>query len=82
MTLLPIPRRADIGTERFPVDTVRTPVVAMESGHRPEGYRLRVGPQGAQISASDQAGVSRARATLDQLTTDGSVSAADISDWP
>ena len=82
MTLLPVPRRADIGTERFPIDGAPAPTVLIEPGHRPEGYRLRIGRDGAQISASDDAGAERARTTLGQLTEGGTVPAADITDWP
>ena len=79
--LLPPPRQASIGTARVPLPAAG-PEVVVEAGHRPEGYRLRAGADGVRISATDPAGVARARATLAQLQDAGSVVEADVTDWP
>jgi hexosaminidase len=81
--LLPPPQRASIGRASVPASAVASPAAVIEPGHRPEGYRLRVDGEGARISASDEAGVTRARATLAQLgRADGATAEADITDWP
>lgn len=79
MTLFPPPQQASIGSRRFPLTDPSTAVVP---GHRPEGYRLRVGADGISIEASDEEGLFRGRTTLDQLATGGEVPEAEIIDWP
>lgn len=53
----------------------------------PEGYRLKVSPEGVEIAASDAAGAFYAHATLKQLTTKVSTDAVEVAcceirDWP
>ena len=53
----------------------------------PEGYRLKVTPDGAEIAAADDAGSFYARETLKQLTTVVSsdrveIACCEIRDWP
>jgi hexosaminidase len=52
----------------------------------PEGYRLEVGPKGARVSASTEAGFSHATATLWQMIAKGprgaSIPAVEIEDAP
>ncbi|HEX5267861.1 MAG TPA: family 20 glycosylhydrolase [Acidimicrobiales bacterium] len=79
--LLPPPRQANLGRARVALPA-GGPEIVVESGHRPEGYRLRTGTEGVRISASDQTGVARARATLAQLQDGSSVVEADVTDWP
>lgn len=47
-----------------------------------EAYELDVSPAGIRITANTPVGVLRARATLAQLTRDGKVACATITDWP
>lgn len=53
----------------------------------PEGYRLKVSPDGVEIAAADDAGAFYARETLKQLTTAVSsdrveIACCEIRDWP
>ncbi|HZT66793.1 MAG TPA: family 20 glycosylhydrolase [Acidimicrobiales bacterium] len=77
--LLPMPRSVDLGRARVPVSE---PVVSWAPALPPQGYRLRVSSEGIRLAAADPAGVSHGRATLAQLTDDGTVPEADIEDWP
>ena len=79
--LLPPPRQASLGVARVALPA-GGPEVVIEGGHRPEGYRLRAGSDGVRISASDEVGAARARATLAQLQDGGTVLEADVTDWP
>lgn len=55
-----------------------------EQGLRPEGYRLEVGDNGAELSGQDAAGLSWACQTLLQLLalSQGGIPCVRISDWP
>jgi len=61
-------------------------VVILEEGHptwNNEAYELYVSPDTVRVSARDEAGFMAARATLEQLTTDGKrTRAVNISDSP
>lgn len=79
VVLWPPPQQASIGRQRF---AAGEPATTIGPGHRAEGYRLRVTADGAQIEASDEAGLARGQATLAQLTGAEGVAEADITDWP
>jgi hexosaminidase len=79
MTLFPRPQRASIGSRRF---ALTEPSSDLAPGHRPEGYRLRVGADGISIEATDEVGLFRGRATLHQLAEGREVPEAEIVDWP
>ena len=78
--LLPRPRRIDLGSVgRVAVGPVE---VVPAIGMPPEGYRIRIEPEGVRVEATDAAGAAHARRTLDQLATDGYWPDAVIEDWP
>ena len=79
MTLLPQPRRVDLTDRTVPATEPR---VTITNDQRPQGYRLRIGDDGIEIDAADDAGAFYAAQTLRQLTADGRVPTGVIEDWP
>lgn len=77
--LFPAPRQVELGRQRL---AWSEPTTVLEPGHRDEGYHLVAGTDGIRLSASDEAGLARGRATLDQLGGPDGVPEADITDWP
>jgi hypothetical protein len=85
--LLPLPRTIEWGSDRVDLDSLGEPDVRVGRTDVPaEGYRLRVGADGAvTIDAADEAGAFYGRATLAQLiatAVDGAVSTVTVVDWP
>ena len=77
--LFPAPRHVELGRGRL---AWSEPAVGLEPGHPKEGYRLVAGSEGIRLSASDEAGLARGRATLAQLSGPDGVAEVDITDWP
>jgi hexosaminidase len=78
--LFPPPRRAEMGAIHRPAAELRT---VIEPGFPTQGYRLRIGPEGATAAASDSEGLHYARTTYRQLrNADGTVVDAEIEDHP
>jgi len=83
MVLLPQPRRVSLSDRLVAASEPAVSVGAC--GLPPEGYKLRIGPDGAvTIEAPDDAGAAYAAATLTQLARAGSglVPQGEIEDWP
>lgn len=81
MNLLPQPRRATFTGDVVAASPARyqhDPALA------PEGYRLRIGPSGVDVTHGDPAGRFYADQTLAQLAhvNDGRLPAGEIDDWP
>ncbi|HZU71135.1 MAG TPA: family 20 glycosylhydrolase [Acidimicrobiales bacterium] len=77
--LVPRPRQLRLGRRLV---AVGEPRLSTDAGLPSEGYRLRVSEGETTIAASGPAGVSRARATLAQLTRQGQAPEAEVEDWP
>jgi len=81
--LLPIPRAMTVGRETAPVGE---PTVRVGADLPAEGYELRIGRDGIELDAADEAGAFYGRATLAQLAAtadpNGEVPVLTIRDWP
>jgi len=81
MNLLPRPRSLELGDRRVPY---RLAYERMASSLPPEGYELRIGDDGVEVVAADEAGRFYAHATLAQLQSlhDGEVPVGRVRDHP
>jgi len=84
--LYPRPQRLTPGTGAAPRGLLDKAEVAVDPAEvkRPEGYRLTVGPDGAQVVGHDAAGACYGVQTLRQLRAGAgdAVPALTIDDWP
>jgi hypothetical protein len=77
-----MPRRVDVDERTLvPAGELR---ITIDDTLPDQGYRLRIGADGVDIDAADDAGAFYAGCTLDQLRTtfDGSFPVGTIEDWP
>ncbi len=81
MNLLPVPRTLEL-TDR--VVPEQSPVTRTDGSLPAQGYELRIGPEGVELVAADDAGAFYGRATLAQLARihDGSLPVGRIADHP
>ena len=81
MNLLPVPRTLEL-TDR--VVPEQSPVTRIDGSLPAQGYELRIGPDGVDLVAADDAGAFYGRATLAQLARihDGSLPVGRIADHP
>lgn len=75
----PAPRRVDLAGTNGSSAVLGSEV---DASLPPQGYRLRITPEGSLIDHADDLGLRYARDTLEQLDASGPVGTGLIEDWP